>query len=137
MVTIARRMRPLVGALLSVVLAFQLMLTSTGTLCVLPHDAAMPSMEMHTAMGSDRDGSAAASDRQSRTDHATTPGRQSCDHPSMPAHCLALTACASSAIASARIAGPAAPDAAAPTIVALVVVQPSPSAPPDLPPPRA
>jgi hypothetical protein len=130
-------MRPLVGALLSGALAFQLMLTGTGMLCVMPHDAAMASMETHTAMGPKGDRSAAASNSQSETNRMPTPGRQPCDHPSMPAHCLALAACASSAIASARIAGPAMPDAASPAIVAFVAAPPTPSAPPELPPPRA
>lgn len=128
------RRSPLVAFVLSFSFALQLVLARDGTTCVMPgaeHDgmamamAGQPAVDM-SAMDMPADVSPDGARQES-----------SCDHESAATACLVMAPCASGFLA---IAAPVDDDAGAlpeRIAVATVVMPPSRTNPPELPPPRA
>jgi hypothetical protein len=128
------RRSPLVALLLSFSFALQLVLARDGTTCVMPgaeHDgmamamAGQPAVDM-SAMDMPADVSPDGARQES-----------SCDHESAATACLVMAPCAGGFLA---IAAPIDDDAGAlpeRIVLATIVMPPSRTTPPELPPPRA
>lgn len=127
------RLRPLLAALVSSVWTFQLLLAGSGVLCLVPHGGARPAMRAPTT-------AAAMTASPASTDGAMRDGAMPdvpCGEQQIPVQCLPMAACASGAVVTAPVPGPGALGAFARIFAPAVLIPPSPTSLPELPPPRA
>jgi hypothetical protein len=135
------RLSSFVATLLSGVLTFQLALAGGGTLCLMPSGDGMPSMQ---TMQQTMPGALPAASRVVLHDRQHTgkgeagiPADQPCDGHGQPAQCVTMSACAPSVIPVARTVTLLPPRVPAVVASAPIIVPPSQTSAPELPPPRS
>lgn len=125
---------PLVALLLSFSFALQLVLARDGTTCVMP-GAEHHAMEMATAAQTAVDMS--VMDMSTAASPDAAPQESSCNHESATTACLVMAPCASGFLAIAATVNEDAGVLPERIAVTTVVMPPSRTSPPELPPPRA
>ena len=128
------RRSPFVVLLLSFSFGLQLVLARDGTTCVMPN-AEHHAMEMATAPQATVDMS--AMDMSTHASPDAPPPESSCNHESAATACLVMAPCASGFLAIAATVNEDAGALPERIAVATVVMPPSRTSPPELPPPRA
>lgn len=128
------RRSPLVALLLSFSFALQLVLARDGTTCVMPGDD-HDGMEMATMAQTSVD----MSMMDMSSDAAPTGASQepSCDHESAATACLVMARCAGGFVTLAGTVDDRAHPLSERIVLATIVMPPSRTIPPELPPPRA
>jgi hypothetical protein len=134
------RLSSFVATLLSGVLTFQLALAGGGMLCLMPSGDGMPAMQtMQQAMP----GALPAASRvlphgqqHAGKGEAGAPADQPCDGHGQPVQCVTMAACAPSVVPVARAVTLMPPRVPAVVVSAPIIVPPSQTSAPELPPPR-